>query len=76
MQSQFNEIVENARKLPRSERAELAHVLIAELDEGPDENVEALWAAEAQSRWEAYKSGEITAHPGDEVMARLRGMLK
>ena len=76
MESHLDEIIENARKLPRSEMAELAHVLIAELDEGKDENVEALWAAEARSRWEAFKTGEMTARPGDAVLARLRGMLK
>ena len=76
MESQLNEIIEKSRKLPRSERAELAHVLITELDEEPDESVEALWAAEVQRRWEAYKNGEMSSRPVDEVVARLRGMLK
>ena len=76
MEAHFAKIIENARKLPKSERAELARVLIAELDEGRDENVEELWVAEARRRWDAYKRGEIAARPGDEVLARLRGMLE
>ena len=76
MESGFNEVIQNARKLPRAERPELAHKFISDLDEGQDEDVEALGTTEARKRWEAYKKGEITARPGETVLARLRGMLK
>lgn len=64
-------IEEAAKQLGVKERAALAHTLLKGLDDGVDEDVEALWIAEAERRYDAYLRGEIEALPGDEVMARL-----
>ena len=54
----------------------LARILIEELDASTDSNVEQLWVAESQRRYQAYLRGEIKAYPGDEVMTRARNRLK
>jgi putative addiction module component (TIGR02574 family) len=57
-------------KLPSHERARLAEVLIASLDE-EDEILEA-WADEAERRYEELRSGAVKAIPAEEVFARAR----
>ena len=41
-----------------------------------DAEVEQLWVAEAQRRYEAFLKGELEALPGYEVMARVRSRLQ
>ena len=62
--------------LTPQEKASLARILIEELDSTYDGEVEQLWIAESQRRYEAYKQGEIESVPGEEVMARVRDRLK
>ena len=62
--------------LSPQEKAALAHQLIEELDSSSDADVEVLWIAESQRRYEAYRRGEIDSLPGDEVMARVKNRLK
>lgn len=38
-------------------------------------DVDQLWIAESQRRYEAYFRGEIQSLPGDEVMAKIRSRL-
>lgn len=59
-----------ALKLPSHERARLAEVLIASLDE-EDEVAEA-WADEAERRYEELRSGKVQGIPADEVFAKIR----
>lgn len=61
--------------LTAQEKAALAHLLIEELDSASDADVEQLWIAESQQRYEAYQRGEVQSLPGDEVMARARNRL-
>lgn len=58
------------------EKATLARILIEELDPTVDGQVEQLWIAESQRRYEAYLRGELESLPGDEVMSRARSRLK
>ena len=53
-------------------RAALAKRLLDSLDDLSEEEVEALWAAEAEARYEDFKAGRTVAIPGDEVFARAR----
>lgn len=62
--------------LTPQENAALAHLLIEELDSSSDADVEQLWIAESQRRYEAYLKGDIQSLAGDEVMARVRNRLK
>jgi hypothetical protein len=72
----FDEVQKKAQMLTPQEKAALAHVLIEELDAPLDADVEQLWIAESQRRYEAYLRGELEAVAGDEAMANARNRLK
>ena len=76
MSELLEELKKQTRLLTAQEKAMLARILIEELDASTDTNVEQLWVAESQRRYQAYLRGEIEAYPGDEVMTRARNRLK
>lgn len=76
MSELLEELKKQTRLLTAQEKAMLARILIEELDASTDSNVEQLWVAESQCRYQAYLKGEIDAYPGDEVMTRARNRLK
>jgi len=76
MSTQFDEIERQARLLPLNEKANLARVLIEELDTTIDADAEQQWILEAQRRYDSYLKGELEALPGDEAMARARNRIK
>jgi putative addiction module component (TIGR02574 family) len=63
-------------RFTQREKATLARILIDELDPALDSEVEQLWLAEAERRYEAFLKGELQALPGDEVMARARSRMQ
>ena len=65
------ELLKDALTLEAPARAELADKLLASLDQ-PDEALDALWAAEAESRVDAYERGEISTQSIHEVMGRYK----
>lgn len=75
MSALFDEIQKQAQSLTQQEKAALAHLLIEELDSSRETDVEQLWIAESQRRYEAYVRGEVKTLPGDEVMARAKRRL-
>ena len=76
MSALLDELEQRSRLLTAEEKATLARILIEGLDPATDSEVEQLWIAESQRRYQAYLRGEIKAHPGDEVMTRARNRLK
>ena len=76
MSALFDELEKRARMLTQEEKATLARILIDDLDPAADSQVEQLWIAEAQRRYDAYLHGELESFPGDEVMSRARRRLK
>lgn len=76
MSTIFDELEKRARALSREEKADLVRILIEDLDASPDPDVEQLWLEEAQRRYDAYRSGQLSALPGDEAMSRARDRLK
>ena len=69
-----HEIEAEALMLPSQERAHLAQVLIASLDE--DLALEQAWIAEAERRYEEIRSGQVQAIPAEQVMAELDELLR
>jgi len=59
-----------ALQLPDHERARLAEMLIASLDE--DNEWAEAWADEADRRFEELRSGRVKGIPAEEVFARIR----
>ena len=72
----FDEVQKQAQMLTAQEKAALAHLLIEELDAPLDADVEQLWIAESQRRYEAYLKGELEVVAGDEAMANARNRMK
>lgn len=69
-----DEIFRAALSLSQEVRAELADRLLESLDESDQdqEEIDRLWAREAEDRLAAYERGEIAAIPGEEVFASLK----
>ena len=76
MSTLLEDLQRQTRALTPREKATLARSLIEELDTAFDAEVEELWIAESQRRYEAFLNGELEALPGDEVMARARSRLR
>jgi putative addiction module component (TIGR02574 family) len=70
------ELEQAAKRLSPSKRAQLAHSLIASLDEGKDVDAEAAWLKEAERRYQAYRQGLLTPKPAAEVFRASRAKLK
>jgi putative addiction module component (TIGR02574 family) len=58
-----------ARRLPREDRARLAEVLLASLDE--EAEIEQAWAKEIARRVDELRSGAVSPIPAGEVLAEL-----
>ena len=76
MSALLDQLAKQSRLLTVEEKATLARILVDQLDPSAGGEVEEMWIAEAQRRYQAYLKGEIEAHPGDEVMTRARNRLK
>jgi len=66
------EILATALTLSVDERAELAAELLASLDGEPDEDVEAAWAAEIETRIRRVRAQGSQGRTADEVFEHLR----
>ena len=62
-------VLNQALELSALERATLVEQLLQSLDK-PDENMDALWAAEAEARIDAYEKGVIEVVAVSEVLAK------
>lgn len=67
-------VEDEALQLSEEERARLAVRLLASLEEEAEspEEVEKLWLAEAEQRFEELRSGVVRGIPAREVFARVR----
>jgi hypothetical protein len=80
MNDRVRAIVEEARKLSTRERLELVHLLEAEFageeSEGTPEEIEAAWLTEVEGRIAAAERGETAFVDADEVLARMRQIIR
>lgn len=63
----FNE----ARKLPPVERAELIEKLLESFNISRQGDIDAAWAAEAESRIDAYTAGQLEEIPVSKVFEEI-----
>ncbi len=70
-------VEDEALQLSEQERARLAVRLLASLEEEAEspEEVERLWLAEAEQRFEELRTGVVRGVPAREVFAQLRAKL-
>ncbi len=64
-------IFKDALELLPVERAELIEKLFQSFDDAALNTVDAAWAEEVESRFEAYDRGEIKASSAEDVFARI-----
>jgi putative addiction module component (TIGR02574 family) len=69
-------LTKQALRLTPTERARLAHTLIASLDEPADLDAEEAWAKEIERRVKEIRSGKAVGRPVDEALADIRAKLK
>ena len=71
----FDQITEEAMKLPADSKALLADKLVESLEsEDPDE-IQRLWAAEAIRRRDEVRSGLVQPVPGEEDLEEVRRLV-
>ena len=76
MSTQFDEVVEDAMKLPVRERVRLAQRLVDSVDEESEGDVSELWQAVAERRLEELESGAVEGIDATEVFKKARQALK
>ena len=76
MSQQAERVFEQALALPSQDRADLIERLLDSLAHRTDERIDALWAAEAESRIAAFRRGELVAISAEEVFAEIDTELK
>ena len=62
----INELLEQALTLNVNERTKLIDELFKSIDK-PDEEIDQIWAEEAESRLEAYRKGELKTVPMENI---------
>ena len=71
MVKKLSEIESDALQLSSRERARLIRRLITSLESENEGDVEQLWLDEADKRLAAYRNGETSTRPGEEVFEAI-----
>ena len=72
MVSTNNRVVEEALSLPADVRMDLVEKLLRSLNLPVDEDIDRLWAEEAERRVAQIEEGKAELVPGEEVFAKIR----
>ena len=67
-------ILKEALGLSPVDRAELIQRLFQSFDDSDDRRTDFVWSEEVESRLDAYRKGEITAFPVEDVIERIKGV--
>ena len=68
---QVQQVLEKAIHLPPVERAELVEQILSSFDFPSRNEIDALWAKEAEDRIGAYDQGKIKATPASQVFEKI-----
>jgi putative addiction module component (TIGR02574 family) len=68
----IDQIIDEARRLPREQVADLVDRLTLQLHQTIDPSVEEAWKQETRRRVAEIESGGVQGVPGDEVAGRIR----
>jgi putative addiction module component (TIGR02574 family) len=74
MNKLVNELFEQARRLPASEREALADLLLDSLE--PEADVETAWRDEAERRWRDHIANGETTHEAFATRDEARRLIK
>lgn len=75
MTAQTQQVLEKAIQLPPVERAELAEQILSSFDRPSREEIDALWAKEAEDRIDAYDQGKIKASSASQVFEKINSQM-
>ena len=76
MNATLQKIAQEALQLAAAQRAELADFLVESLDSLPPDEIQQLWADEAQRRLAEVRAGNVKTLSGEEVLAEARRLVK
>jgi len=76
MTTTLEKIEHDVLNLSVQERAFLADRLLSSLDGDPLTDIDALWVAEAERRYQEYKEGKRPGIPAEDVFAGADQLLK
>jgi len=65
------QVLEEALKLPPTERSELIENLLTSFEFPSRKTIDDLWATEVESRINAFERGKISATPAKEVLKKI-----
>jgi hypothetical protein len=71
----LKEIAAEIMKLDLKDRATLAKWIVESLDDLSEEEIEELWAEEAERRLDEMERGQVDEIPAKEVLRRARASL-
>ena len=72
MTATTDRVTEEALSLPADIRLNLVEKLITSLNLPIDEDINRLWAEEAERRISQIEAGEVRLVPGEEVFSKIR----
>jgi putative addiction module component (TIGR02574 family) len=72
MSGAVNKVFEEALSLPSDERASLVEKLLTSLNLPVREDIDQLWADEAERRLSQIEQGDVELLPGNDVFAEIR----
>jgi putative addiction module component (TIGR02574 family) len=75
MSMTLQQIMSEARQLPREEMRQLLDLLVLESFAQPDSDIDAAWRTETRNRVAEIESGKVQGIPGEQVMAELRQII-
>jgi putative addiction module component (TIGR02574 family) len=71
MLEETSKLLDEAKKLPPSEKAELIEKLLDSFDTQQRDQIEEAWVKEAESRLDAYEAGLIEGIPISKVFEEI-----
>ena len=72
MSPQLQQLEEQVLRLPQEDREVLADALLHSREQAPATEVDEAWIAEAERRFQGWRSGQSTAVPADEFFFGVR----
>ncbi len=75
MSADLSKLERDAERLSAKDRARLIRRLISSLERKDDGDIEQAWLDEAEKRLVAYRNGQTTARPGEEVFDEILSQL-
>ncbi|MDH5721613.1 MAG: addiction module protein [Spirochaetia bacterium] len=74
MSESMKSLLSEASKLPPVDRVQLIEELLSSFEFSNRNQIDELWAKEAENRIEAYKKGKLTARSYQEVFNEINKM--